>query len=53
MKAYVRILALICAIMMLVPALASCADTNGEDVVTTEAAETEAEISVEEQNADA
>ena len=42
MKAYVRILALICAILMLVPALASCADTKVEDVVTTEAAETEA-----------
>ena len=42
MKLYARIIALICAVMMLVPALASCANTNGEDVVTTEPAQTEA-----------
>ena len=42
MKAYARILALICAILMLVPSFAACADTNGEEVVTTEPAQTEA-----------
>ena len=41
MKLYARILALICAVLMLVPALVSCADTNGGDT-TTEQAQTQA-----------
>ena len=42
MKLYARIIALICAVMMLVPALASCANTNSGDAETTAPAQTEA-----------
>ena len=42
MKLYARVIALICAILMLVPVFASCANTNGEDVVTTDPAQTAA-----------
>ena len=41
MKLYARIIALICAVLMMVPALVACANTNGGDT-TTEAAQTEA-----------
>ena len=41
MKLYARIIALICAILMMVPALVACANTNGGDT-TTESAQTQA-----------
>ena len=41
MKLYARIIALICAILILIPALVACANTSGDDV-TTEPAATEA-----------
>ena len=41
MKLYARIIALICAVLMMVPALVACANTSGGDT-TTEAAQTEA-----------
>ena len=41
MKSYARIIALICAVLMLVPSLVACANTNGGDT-TTEPAQTQA-----------
>ena len=42
MKLYARILALVCAVLMLVPALVACANTNSGDAETTAPAQTEA-----------
>ena len=40
MKLYARILALVCAVLMLVPALVACANTNSGDAETTAPAQT-------------
>ena len=50
MKIYARIIALICAILMLVPCFASCANTQGSEETTDAAAQTQAPV--EEETAD-
>ena len=47
MKIYARIIALICAILMLVPCLAACANTQGSEETTANNAQTQAPVDTE------
>ena len=47
MKIYARIIALICAILMLVPCLAACANTQGSEETTANNAQTQSPVETE------